>query len=375
MLIFGNKKAAHEKDNDLARYKAMIDNIADVVMLADTSPDNVIFYMNKAAGKIFAKYHAELNSTLPPGGDVAKAFQRSIHQFHKDPNRIRIVLADLAAKKMESHVALIPMGRITFSTTTYAIWDPNDSSKVSCFMATFHDITAELTAKRLEEEQKSSRRAFLEGQVDSVTNSMQEMSRTIESVALKTSSASSSADNMLTEALNGEKTVVQTSQNMLAVVKMVSDISDSLVALRRQSETISHIVDVIKEIADQTNLLALNAAIEAARSGDAGRGFAVVAQGVRQLAERSSTAAREIAGMIGSIQEEVQNNVSTIEIGRNQVAVTREAVVQAEEALSKIVGEVSEMRDMILVIANATEEQSATTQNVADRMLAIVNHE
>lgn len=373
MIAFARRANDTEKDQEIARLKAIVDNIADVVMLADTTPDNVIFYMNKAAHKIFAQYHDELNGTLPPGGDVAKAYQRSIHQFHKDPSRIRRVLADLAAKKMESNVAVIPMGRITFSTTAYPIWDPSDPNKVSCFMATFHDITAELTAKRLEEERKQDQRRFLESQVGSVTASMQEMSQTIESVAIKTSAASASADTMLAEALNGEKTVTQTSQNMQGVVDMVTDVATSLVALREQSETISRIVDVIKEIADQTNMLALNAAIEAARSGAAGRGFAVVAQGIRELAERSSGAAKEIAGMIESIRYEVQHNVDAIDVGKAKVAATREVVVEAEAALKKIVKEVSAMHDAILVIANATDEQAATTQNVADRMLAITN--
>jgi methyl-accepting chemotaxis protein len=180
---------------------------------------------------------------------------------------------------------------------------------------------------------------------------------------------------MLAEALSGEKTVTLTSQNMLVLVELVTTISESLVALRKQSQTISHIVDVIKEIASQTNMLALNASIEAARSGEAGRGFTVVAQGVRELAERSASAAKEIEGMIGTIQQEVLRNVDTIDKGKKQVEVAREAVVQAESALTTIVKEVSQMRDMIVVIASAAEEQAATTQSIADRMLAIVNHE
>jgi methyl-accepting chemotaxis protein len=100
--------------------------------------------------------------------------------------------------------------------------------------------------------------------------------------------------------------------------------SSSRIFAKNCGSRISNIIGVIDEIAFQTNLLALNAGVEAARAGEAGKGFAVVAQEVRELAQRSANAAKEIKALITTSGEQVQNGVVL--------------VGQTGEALRKIVG-------------------------------------
>ena len=121
--------------------------------------------------------------------------------------------------------------------------------------------------------------------------------------------------------------------------------------IENASKEITQIINVIDEIAFQTNLLALNAGVEAARAGEAGKGFAVVAQEVRELAQRSATAAKDIKGLITKSGQEVTMGVK---------------YVQATGAsLSEIEAQVVKINDDIHAIATASREQSIGLQEVS----------
>ncbi len=121
-------------------------------------------------------------------------------------------------------------------------------------------------------------------------------------------------------------------------------------SIEKSSGQISQIISVIDEIAFQTNLLALNAGVEAARAGDAGRGFAVVASEVRALAQRSAEAAKEIKGLIHASKTHVEEGV--------------DLVGQTGDALTQIVGQVTEINGIIETIAVSAQEQSTALAQV-----------
>ncbi|AVH45509.1 methyl-accepting chemotaxis protein [Agrobacterium tumefaciens] len=120
--------------------------------------------------------------------------------------------------------------------------------------------------------------------------------------------------------------------------------------IERSSSEISNIISVIDEIAFQTNLLALNAGVEAARAGDAGKGFAVVAQEVRELAQRSASAAKDIKALINTSNAQVQEGV--------------ELVGKTGRALETIVAEVQEINRHVVAIVEAAQEQSSGLQQI-----------
>ncbi|WFU05969.1 methyl-accepting chemotaxis protein (plasmid) [Rhizobium sp. CB3171] len=127
--------------------------------------------------------------------------------------------------------------------------------------------------------------------------------------------------------------------------------------IEKSSSEITNIIGVIDEIAFQTNLLALNAGVEAARAGEAGKGFAVVAQEVRELAQRSAQAAKEIKALISTSSNQVRNGV--------------ELVARTGQSLSQIVQEVEEIDANVKAIVEAAREQATGLAEINTAVNAI----
>jgi len=131
---------------------------------------------------------------------------------------------------------------------------------------------------------------------------------------------------------------------------VVADAVEAMGRIEASSRKIGDIVGMIDEIAFQTNLLALNAAVEAARAGDAGKGFAVVAQEVRNLAQRSAQASKEIKGLIAESTDQVKTGADLVK--------------GAGKTLDEILGSVRRVADIVAEIAAASSEQASGIDQV-----------
>ena len=189
----------------------------------------------------------------------------------------------------------------------------------------------------------ASRTEHQAGALQQTASSVEELTSTIKENAGNLSQASSLIDSSAESVQDGLKVMEKAITTMQVVTAT--------------SRKISEIIGVMDGIAFQTNILALNAAVEAARAGQEGRGFAVVASEVRNLAQRSANAAKEIKGLIVSSGEAIQN-------GSNMIN-------SAGKTMREIAENVDQVTDLIKHVSNASQEQSAGISNVNEAINSI----
>ncbi|HXX62247.1 MAG TPA: methyl-accepting chemotaxis protein [Bacteroidota bacterium] len=204
-----------------------------------------------------------------------------------------------------------------------------------------------------------------------VAAAVEEMSKTIVENSRNAAATADRARQAKEAAEQGGHVVGESIHGMNDIAETIKVVSQTVKELGDSGKQIGEIITVIDDIADQTNLLALNAAIEAARAGDQGRGFAVVADEVRKLAEKTTMATKEIASMIGKIQENTSWAVGAIEEGTARAGKGIQLAGNAGEALKVIVDLSQDLTGMVGQIAAANHQQSAASEQISKNVSAI----
>lgn len=224
------------------------------------------------------------------------------------------------------------------------------NNSIATFQATLVEVLQQTAA--LQENGQEMRHA-----ADNLSKRTEQQAAALEQTSAALVEVAATVNASAERAQHTRELVREARSSALRSGEVVRDAVDAMHRIETASNEINQIIDVIDEIAFQTNLLALNAGIEAARAGDAGKGFAVVAQEVRELAQRSARAAKEIQGLIANSAAEVSKGV--------------QLVGDTGKALDRIGNFVSEIDVNMDSIATAATEQSAGLHQISAAVSSI----
>lgn len=198
-----------------------------------------------------------------------------------------------------------------------------------------------------------------------------EMARSIDHVSANAAESANVAKQSVELANKGNQLVHNTIKGMDNIRDQIQDTSKRIKRLGESSQEIGDIVGLINDIADQTNILSLNAAIQASMAGDAGRGFAVVADEVQRLAERSSSATKQIEALVKTIQTDTNEAVMSMEQTTTEVVRGARLAVDAGVSLEEIERVSKVLSDLIQNISQAARQQASSASHVSNTMNVI----
>jgi len=214
------------------------------------------------------------------------------------------------------------------------------------------------------------------GSIDSgareISQSAEDLSKRTEQQAASLEETAAALDQITTNVANSSKRTeearhmaIEANKSARRSGEVVSEAVTAMQRIEESSSQISNIIGVIDEIAFQTNLLALNAGVEAARAGEAGKGFAVVAQEVRELAQRSAQAAKEIKGLIRNSVDEVSSGVKLVQDTGQALKVIEEQVITINAQLDAIATSSKEQSVGLAEVNTAVNQMDQVTQQNA----------
>ncbi len=385
-----NEKVQAQNAIEALMIKNALESASNNLMVADN--DGVITYMNPSTLALMREASDTFKGIFP-SFNADKLIGQNFDVFHKNPAHQRNLLGNLK----ERHVAELPIGEMFFRLTANPLFDDNgqrlgsvvewvnltdekrveneiktvvenaangnlserlDSSKVKGSMAKTMDSVNQLI------DAFSSILLQVREAGETINTAAQEISSGNNDLSSRTEQQASSLEETASSMEELASTVKQNAENARQANQMaeaasqvaikggevVGDVVTTMSAINESARKIEDIITVIDGIAFQTNILALNAAVEAARAGEQGRGFAVVAGEVRNLAQRSASAAKEI-------KELISDSVSKVEDGTKLVE-------NAGATMHEVVTSVQRVTDIMSEITAASSEQSAGIDQV-----------
>jgi methyl-accepting chemotaxis protein len=288
---------------------------------------------------------ASYNPILDPAGRVVK-----VVKFATD-----VTLRVNAVEALASGLKELAAGNLDQTMTTAF---PDDLVRIR------DDFNSSIGRLRSAMDEISSNAFAIGSGANEIRSAADDLARRTEQQAASVEETAAALEQITTTVADSSKRaeeasrlVSRTKENAEKSGAVVQQAIAAMGAIENSSREISNIIGVIDDIAFQTNLLALNAGVEAARAGEAGKGFAVVAQEVRELAQRSANAAKEIKTLINTSSEQVKGGVGL--------------VGQTGEVLTEIVGQVQDIDLNIRAIVESAREQATGLKEINEAVVTM----
>ena len=238
------------------------------------------------------------------------------------------------------------------------------------------NLSAEAVAGAVQETQATAKQLakaseHQAAQITDASMAISDMAQSIDHVSSNAYESAKVAERSVAIANKGNEVVHNTIDGMDNIREQIQETSKRIKRLGESSQEIGDIVSLIDDIADQTNILALNAAIQASLAGEAGRGFAVVADEVQRLAERSSSATRQIETLVRAIQADTNEAVISMEQTTAEVVRGARLAQDAGVALAEIESVSQDLASLIHGISNAAQQQTSSAGQISHTMAVI----
>ncbi|MFZ7094384.1 methyl-accepting chemotaxis protein [Primorskyibacter sp. 2E233] len=325
--------------------------------------ESLIRRINRLRGSVEDMTNGSYETSLGriAGRDELTRMARAIHGFRDETLKMREAAQTLEAEQTRRGTEQAQVMAI-FRTKLSQLADGDlingiDAPVPDSYVEMRDDYNAAIAKLRetmqqlIASAQMISRRACdIRGASDSLSQRTTSQAATLEETTAALEQVSASVRSAAEAAGNVNNVTSTARSDASSSSHVVREAVSEMAKVRKSSQSIVGIIDVIDDIAFQTNLLALNAGVEAARAGEAGKGFAVVASEVRQLAQRASESASEIKGLIGQSADQVSRGVDMVE--------------EAGNALELIVGHIANISDLVADIARSAQEQSIAISEI-----------
>jgi len=351
-------------------FKKIVDGVNNTLDLVITPVNECAAVLEREAAfdlttHVVGNYQGDL-------ADFKNALNSALDNRIDVVNKLKEVSLDMNQSSQQLSEAAVQAGQATEqiaqSSQQVAKGAGDQATKLQDTMKAMEALTraVEQISKGAQEQSKA-----IEKNVQVVS----QVSTAITQAGANANNASSGAKEAADAATKGAEMAQNTVKGMENIKAIVGQASQKVSGLGDRSKEIGKIVAAINDIADQTNLLALNAAIEAARAGEQGRGFAVVADEVRKLAERSAAATKEIADLIGGIQNGVAETIVAMDKGTKEIDDGYERASKAGESLVEILKRAKDVGDQVNQIsAGVTQLTALSTEmvKISDNVSSIV---